>query len=403
MAGINFKRIFHPVGHGTFFTEQFVYEDDNVPFFNVVYDCGSLSKARIKREVTHQCKYRGMTHVDLLFISHFDYDHISGLSFLRDKKLINDNTYTFIPYYYSLFHQLIGAENTSYIEGINEMFRVLSRANVKIVLVTESTDMVKYDDIIFDDLSKLGKPDVVPYELENHNGLYVINNGTRIVIRDNQDNPIWYYIPFNYGEDPTKEVVKNLSSMGLLGKNNKLDSERLIDILSRRGKDDYKQQLRKMYRKIAEGNLNANSLQLLSYRDYTRIKLYCIREMDTLYESFGLPSNRNKDCFCCSKRTCSCLYTGDTDLRGDDKIAFIRNIKSTCLSDELMMIQIPHHGSIHNYNPTLTELANVAFVNFKPHTKICSFNEGLFEDFMEVNKPIIPVSDSEIVIHCGFW
>ena len=39
-----FKRVFHPVGQGAFFTEQFYDDDQNTLLYNIVYDCGSKSK-----------------------------------------------------------------------------------------------------------------------------------------------------------------------------------------------------------------------------------------------------------------------------------------------------------------------------------------------------------------------
>jgi hypothetical protein len=35
------ERIFHPIGHGAFYTERFYERDNDDPSLSVVYDCGS--------------------------------------------------------------------------------------------------------------------------------------------------------------------------------------------------------------------------------------------------------------------------------------------------------------------------------------------------------------------------
>ena len=54
MAGINFRRIFHPVGQGAFFTEQLLSRQNGEVLFNVVYDCGSKTtgiRPKMEKEI----------------------------------------------------------------------------------------------------------------------------------------------------------------------------------------------------------------------------------------------------------------------------------------------------------------------------------------------------------------
>ena len=62
-------RTFHPVGQGAFYSER----HSN---FNIVYDCGTTSPRRARRVVEKAFKDEV---VDILFISHFDSDHISSI------------------------------------------------------------------------------------------------------------------------------------------------------------------------------------------------------------------------------------------------------------------------------------------------------------------------------------
>jgi len=73
------KRIFHPIGQGAFYSEQ----DEN---FNIVYDCGTEWKNRGKKSIDKMIKqsFSKDDEIDILFISHFDYDHVSKIKVLRD-------------------------------------------------------------------------------------------------------------------------------------------------------------------------------------------------------------------------------------------------------------------------------------------------------------------------------
>ena len=68
-------RTIHPVGHGGFFTEELC---DATECYNVVYDCGTRNGTMLlEREINKA--FNRKQSVDLLFISHFDRDHVSGL------------------------------------------------------------------------------------------------------------------------------------------------------------------------------------------------------------------------------------------------------------------------------------------------------------------------------------
>ncbi len=91
------KRSFHPVGQGAFFTEQFLDDSLGTVLYNVVYDCGSRSigiKAQMEPEIRN-C-FHDKKGVDVLFLSHFDDDHINYVKFLKDEGFLQ-GTRVFIP------------------------------------------------------------------------------------------------------------------------------------------------------------------------------------------------------------------------------------------------------------------------------------------------------------------
>ncbi len=69
------ERIIHPIGQGAFYSEQF----DN---FTIVYDCGEWKKTRRATHVVEDSFAAG-SKIDVLFISHFDFDHVSLIPTLR--------------------------------------------------------------------------------------------------------------------------------------------------------------------------------------------------------------------------------------------------------------------------------------------------------------------------------
>lgn len=78
-------RSFWPVGQGLFCSERFV-DEDRLTSAVVVYDCGSITSdipwISIEEKFIPQ---RHNQRIDLLFISHFHKDHISGVQHLLDN------------------------------------------------------------------------------------------------------------------------------------------------------------------------------------------------------------------------------------------------------------------------------------------------------------------------------
>ena len=72
-------RIFHPVGQGAFYSERHTIGNEN---FNIVYDCGSLS-SKIDSVVQD---FADQNEIDVLFISHFDQDHVNKIKLLLQKQ-----------------------------------------------------------------------------------------------------------------------------------------------------------------------------------------------------------------------------------------------------------------------------------------------------------------------------
>ncbi|HAT1528280.1 TPA: hypothetical protein I8W52_003504, partial [Morganella morganii] len=69
-------RTFFPVGQGAFYAEKH-------EAFNMVYDCGNRWKTKESQRVVRQ-SFSKDENIEILFISHFDIDHISLIGTLKD-------------------------------------------------------------------------------------------------------------------------------------------------------------------------------------------------------------------------------------------------------------------------------------------------------------------------------
>lgn len=79
-------RTIQPVGQGGFYTEIFKSDDPDEKDFCVVYDCGSFTGFEPKRTIPWAIP--DGQDIDILFISHFDNDHIKGIKELSKRRKI---------------------------------------------------------------------------------------------------------------------------------------------------------------------------------------------------------------------------------------------------------------------------------------------------------------------------
>ncbi|KEP75495.1 hypothetical protein HR12_30860 [Microbacterium sp. SUBG005] len=85
---LDVRRTQWAVGNGFFHSDQVATPTTAI---NYVYDCGALNRtpnqASLQREV--EVSVARDNHIQLLFLSHFDFDHVSGLPTLAAATTIN--------------------------------------------------------------------------------------------------------------------------------------------------------------------------------------------------------------------------------------------------------------------------------------------------------------------------
>ena len=353
-------RTFHPVGQGAFYTERF--EAYNRGTFTIVYDCGSttLSKkvmgSKIKEALPED------SQIDILFISHFHADHINGIEALKKHCRIKTVILPLLSY----------------------EAKILLKVAYYLDQKEESSSRLPYDQfekLIDDPASFFGENEtkvitIAPVEGEPHiqEGLpeaIDISQTTRgktfasgIPLYPFQDIN-WFFIPFNYKQSERRKqfecaIERKGISLGDIDTIDKIASQ--------------KQLLRRAYNSI-EGDLNENSMILFSGSVACWNTAHCMGKCLNLFH----PRCHFYYCDRYSINYCNygqhrlgadsrifqsgCLYLGDINLNKGDLIEDIGTRLKFFLPC-LGTIQIPHHGSKHNFDNSILKLGNIHFAVF---------------------------------------
>lgn len=336
-------RNFIPVGQGAFYCEQFVNEDNSEKIFNVVYDCGSLtSKEIVEAEI--RGTFKKDENITALFISHFDDDHVNGIPFLlkycRVKRIFFPILTNADMILMSMTENKDSFSNRFFNDPLSTINELSPDQSIKLYAVKAvsaendsenkglENEEKKYDEII----KKIEPGEDVFQEIENDCDEVKIN---------------WAYIPFNFRQ--------NERAVQLRAKLNKAFDNMSLEELKNNCFSDTEicRKVKSVYKEI-KGSINTNSMTLFSgpltftwnQRVFNRPNCLCVWNREYLHEKVG------------------CLYMGDYDASGKQKYYTLKTsyTQKRCW-DKIGCIQIPHHGSRHNFNEDLLDNANFFIIS----------------------------------------
>lgn len=337
-------RSFLPVGQGAFYAERFELDSDRV---NVIYDCGSSTGIHIVEQAIRNHFYQG-EEVNGVFISHFDADHTNGLPYLLKYCHVKNLFFPLITKelqeFVSLDDLIHPSQNRAFLSAfVKDPLGALEALDLDYhPALYQIQENGEYDD------SRSRRIDVDAISVPSG------ENVSHILFSPRHKNPDWLYIPFNFREIARIKAFKAAmqSQLGCI-----YSCADLLDLLDRGVLtiDDIKQ----VY-KTVPGSLNTNSMTVLSASPDSSI-------MQSL-SKFPLPkgycphcSNGCTPCIpCIWKFPNGCLYTGDYDAKGPQKW---NELYSAYRKYDAFIgcVQIPHHGSKHNYNPQLLGVGHCLF------------------------------------------
>lgn len=335
---MNYKmeRIFHPIGHGAFYTERFYERDNDDPSLSVVYDCGSKTPSILQNEI--DITFLNHDVIDLFFVSHFHNDHICGVDYLLNSKQCTIKRFVIPVITEDIF---IEAYLYNYIETgsghsfANEFLTQCYNGENNDYLVTiDSFDDIRNGQII--DFENLEIDDMV-----SATGVVEIHNPTRV----KKDN--WLYIPYNVNNNREKlisaiNVHPDFQGVVVDGK---VDSELLSNKLNSLGLDECKN----IYKKIF-GDHNLYSMPVFSSIN-CEDEGKCYKECHKLGD---FPS------FCHT----NCLYMGDFDAKDQDNYNALAKFYEHYW-DRIGLIQVPHHGSKFNSDEKLYKPKKFCIISAK--------------------------------------
>lgn len=352
-------RTLHPVGHGAFFTEQIVDDSGNV-VFTAVYDCGSTQKKSLTAYIPQAIDCD--EHIDLLCISHFDDDHINGLTTLISHATIDNRTIVMVPF---AFPKALVVFN----HPISAIVSLLLTHGAHLVGVEmeETPTTVEFDALF-------SRPS--------------ISSGTKVVL--SMANAHWLYVPYMHYNGYT-DALKHFEDC----LKDNLEKTMLSHLDLRDG--GTRRQLKSIYKRLKPLDstrvtaINMNSLMLLSApaHEYTcswLIEAGC--GVDSLCGHDDLHMMPSMDI------APSCFYTGDTDLH---EIAVYNRLMNHVTAGNnlkvLGLLQIPHHGSANNYGTHIVQdrRYEVAFVNY--NTQHMAFPHLVVTDFHNAMRPLLHVTE----------
>lgn len=390
-------RTIHPVGQGGFYTERFKEISSlKKKSCNVVYDCGSdTGKAGngISRYVQREIDsvFSKNEKIDIVFISHLDNDHINGVEYLMREHDVRNIC---IPLLNS--NEKLLALVKCAVEGLKETSFVY-----KFILdpVESVRGLPKPPRIIF--VSPLGEN----FENRERSILSInqfsdnLKTGNQIVLENSESIGIpglhgkrgyfWIYLPVNLDEAELSEKLE-----GYLNEEKipvPANSEEIKMLLKKRSAF---KKLKAFYQALPHGGINAHSMMVYSgpceedscrLADFRRLaypdwpsRLYAHFYYEKLYRY---------------PKYSGCMYTGDFAV---DKIKWSR-VKTYCapLTDHVGVLQIPHHGSRHNYDPCMLKSNPVCFISAGRSNKYGHPDRSVMEDvFMETQAFPLLVTES---------
>lgn len=326
-------RTIHPVGQGAFYTERFYTDLNNI--YTIIYDCGSSTQFSgrgqlIDSEITQT--FDEGENITAIFISHFHNDHINGI-----KKLLEycNVKYVFLPVLTNESKLLLMAyeNNKEILMFINNPSKYITdiKPETKVIFIEEENieEQNNHKDTI--EQSKENFYLDEDYRETNKH----IRSGTKITALYLKG--LWEYIPYNLKyNDLYSKIKREYSKSGLSIPNDALINIDSVNLW----------EAKNIFNNVIKSNKrNINSMVLYSGSVIPQ-KWNCNAIINY---NFNCILNYYFDRYYNKHIKTGCLYLGDYDLTEKDAFKLLKK-KYCCVENNISLVQVPHHGSKHNFD-----------------------------------------------------
>jgi Metallo-beta-lactamase superfamily len=360
---------FQPVGQGCFYTGSLNYQGQE---FNMVYDCGTVSdKIHIEHAVHIWATGLQQRKLDMLIISHFDYDHVNGIRHLLTHFGSCDTA--IIPYVHpserllmmaSMAQDENGNRDEDYIDFLKDPVDYLTRLNVGRIIVIDTPDNnepgdqdtnppdlppeppspdreIKFwiDNRLFSSqrLREKALKEYPPHALQNRNAEYVTHAGALYI------GMIWR---FRFYVLPQSKENKDLflSQLNAITKGP-------VDTIAQLTAFSSKATLQSIRASYLESFGDVNATSLVVYHEpitvkpvrQTNVYIYCLK-----YKSSHIIPAQSAIHSGGTDHILGTLLTGDIPLKGGYYFQVKEHFKKEIR--DIAYFQVPHHGSKNNWN-----------------------------------------------------
>ena len=376
-----------PVGIGAFCIERFVDEITSDGLFVTVYDCGkgrrNSTSAKLKTIIDAELIRYNKT-IDFLFLSHFDNDHINGLSYLIQTGMVNNaDTTVYLP--------LIEAPHIFLYEYVNSLhynvtIQLLKKHQIKIIFVRPDGQFGEHEQVHNGETKQ---------DEEIFSGCLDIDSYTSLH-PNLQANLIWNYIPFY------------LHDTGIYAEFLKYVLARPPYFFTEADFDNFqdwseaeKRWLKSKYKSFryskaryngAVSPINMNAMLLISDRTNNV-------QVKNVATTAHLHNMQNGVCRTFAGCNTSAIYASDVGLNNNQYFNRVRvAICNYVVNGIAGLFQIPHHASPHCYNKNIFACMpfEMAFCNCKQGSINPSYCIQYEHDAIKAKRPFIIVDNNSV-------
>ncbi len=328
MVNHKITRFFHPVGQGAFYSERHLVNEAQ---FNIVYDCGSSSASNYIDKVI-KTSFNRDDCIDILFISHFDADHVNKISLLlKNVRHIKKVVYPLLTFnekeLLKVFYSDKNSDEWHLIDNPDLFFnKHLNSKNDKTMVI----GVMAHD-----------------YQ-EKNNDENILTSGAHIGI-DIDKKINWVFIPYNYHSTSRVEKLKQILMEDL-----NVTEEKIIVTLNLYLSQNKTREIKKIYNQL-EDTINNNSMLVYSgpNNECSNYSSYSNNHTPPL-ELLRNFSHQSYLKYCCTyhdyfSNLAGCIYTGDIDFNHFKKEESLETIYQKHYKN-VIIIQVPHHGSRKSFN-----------------------------------------------------